>query len=74
MLPPLSYLRYPRYRNYDNGYVVITSVGVSVVWGGDGCVPWDMSCPEKRCFYSTFFRARQFIHFIVMLLVKIMDI
>ena len=42
MLPPLSYLRYPRYRNYGNGYVVITSVGVSVV-EGDGCVPWDMS-------------------------------
>ena len=39
---PLPYLRYARYRNYGNGYVVITSVGVSVV-GGDGCVPWGMS-------------------------------
>lgn len=39
---PLAYLRYARHRNYDNGYVVITSVGVSVM-GGDGCVPWDMS-------------------------------
>lgn len=35
-LPPLSYLRYPRYRNYGNGYVVITSVGMSVV--GEMCV------------------------------------
>lgn len=42
MLPPLSYLRYPRYRNYDNGYVVITSVGVSVVWG-NVCAPRGMS-------------------------------
>ena len=39
---PLAYLRYARHRNYGNGYVIITSVGVSVV-GGDGCVPWDMS-------------------------------
>lgn len=42
VLPPLSYLRYPRYRNYGNGYVVITSVGVSVV-GGDVCAPRGMS-------------------------------
>ena len=41
VLPPLSYLRYPRYRNYGNGYVVITSVGVSVV--GGVCAPRGMS-------------------------------
>lgn len=33
---PLAYLRYARYRNYGNGYVVITSVGMSVV--GEMCV------------------------------------
>ena len=33
---PLPYLRYARYRNYGNGYVVITSVGMSVV--GEMCV------------------------------------
>lgn len=32
----------PRYRNYGNGYVVITSVGVSVV-GGNVCAPRGMS-------------------------------
>ena len=35
---PLPYLRYARYRNYGNGYVVITSVGVSVVGGTGVCL------------------------------------
>lgn len=34
---PLAYLRYARHRNYGNGYVVITSVGVSVVGGRRVC-------------------------------------
>lgn len=39
---PLAYLRYARHCNYGNGYVVITSVGVSVVWG-NVCAPRGMS-------------------------------
>lgn len=35
---PLPYLRYARHRNYGNGYVVITSVGVSVVGGTGVCL------------------------------------
>ena len=46
---PLPYLRYARHRNYGNGYVVITSVGVSVVGGRRVCALGDVRWRHLCC-------------------------